>query len=53
MEILFKGRVLRALPGSQAMAAQRLLRQRGEKFSVKEDKMYIRSKRAKDIILSL
>jgi hypothetical protein len=44
--------VLRTLPDGQFQAVRRVLSREGEKFSVKGDKMYIRTKSAMNIVLA-
>jgi hypothetical protein len=50
--IEYRGSELRTLPHSQAEAIKRILRREGEKFSTKENKIYIRTKSAMHIALA-
>jgi hypothetical protein len=51
-QVVFKGSVVRTLPDGQYQAVRRVLAREGEKFSIKGDKMYIRTKSAMYIVLA-
>jgi hypothetical protein len=50
--VIHKGSVVRTLQDGQYQAVRRVLAREGEKFSIKGDKMYIRTRSAMNIVLA-